>query len=166
VEHGGESNGGGTLDTPVVLEGALKRAARVEQLDRDRDSKKPWHQGYAWKDCVMCPHPEGVAGPVLGERVVLRMNALFPHLNDGQRIAEYDTLAPELAADVRKLIAILHTLQRQLATMEQLEQKIAEARDVIEAGLGGATRMPWDDIEEKARAFLASTNHLARLASE
>ncbi len=52
----------------------------IETRARDAQQEAPgaWHQGYAWKFAVMCPHPDGFAGPH-DERVILRANDHFPH---------------------------------------------------------------------------------------
>jgi hypothetical protein len=94
---------------------------RIREI-RERTAKAspgPWRRGSVALYHVFCHYPEGLAGPVLGERVILRMNEHSPYVDDASFIANARQDLPDLcnAAD---------TL---LARVDELEKAATEALD-------------------------------------
>jgi hypothetical protein len=103
---------------------ALNRNAIEQRIREIRErvanaSPGPWRRGHVELYHVFCKHPEGLAGPVLGERVILRMNEHFPYLDDVSFIANARQDLPDLCNAVEAL----------LARVEELEKAGTEALD-------------------------------------
>jgi hypothetical protein len=68
----------------------------------------PWRAGnIAAEAKVWCDYPEGIEGPVMGERCLLIMNKHFPHDADREFIAASRTDVPALLANLRETRAAL-----------------------------------------------------------
>lgn len=87
----------------------------------------PWREGTVERFHVFAPntHPEAM-GP---ERVLLRMNEHFPHVDDARLIAALRNAAPEMLAIARAVVAWGQARATQRVTQQAVDDAGAKHRD-------------------------------------
>ena len=89
-----------------MSDGSKVSIAELSRIVSEMTDQPPWRQGYIDRDKLLVHDPNGLAGPVLGERVVMRANKMFPFESNVAGVAALVNAAPALLEFASAVFAV------------------------------------------------------------